>query len=277
MEQVFKVNGDQTISCPMYVGSLRGVREYASMQTWHLNQMRPRYNQFNWKDMWRNIRLIGKRALAATVTNASVGVLSVAKVDETPVVVTVSGPTEFSSLVHESITMDTTTKQTTNAFVDYVAIKKDRVSSVDVTLSDVDGKVLATIPNNELQSLYQVVDVSSCPWLPSNTSKMDNYLELLYKKRLPYLSDDADEFPAFDYDNVLVNKMMQLWAEEQEKLQIAQAYDAKATRSAARIHDDQNKATEDEVALVAHPHDTMLRRIGNGVRRRYSYFAGRKY
>lgn len=276
MEQVFKVNGDQTISLPHYVGRIRAIREYQSMQVWHINQMRPRYNQFNWKDMWRNYRLIGKRALMASVTNPSVGVLSVPAVETPPIVVSLSGPTTTASLVHEQVTMDALSKETTNAFQDYSAVKKDRINNYDVTLSDVDDEVLTVIPNNMLGASYQIIDVSMCPWLPSDTSVMDHYVEILYKKTLPYLSADDDEFPAFDYDHVIVNKIMQLWLEEQSKIDEATAYDAKATRSAARIHEDQNRATEDLVALVSNPHDTLLRRIGTGLRRRYSYYSGRR-
>lgn len=277
MEQVFKVNGDQTISLPSYVGEIRGVRELASMQAWHLNQMRPRYNQFNWPDMWRNYRLCGKRALQATVTNASVGVITVAEVEDPPIVVTVSGPTTKATLAYEAVTMSAISKQTVNAYTDYNAVKKDRINNCDVTLSDVDGKVLTTIPNNELESQYQIIDVSSCPWLPQSTSVIDNYVEMLYKKTLPYLSLDSDEFPAFGFDNVVVNKIMQLWFEEQGKIDVAIAYAAKASLTAARIHEDQNRGTEDVVALVAHPHDTLLKRIGTGLRRRYNLYAGRKY
>lgn len=276
VEQVFKINGDQTLSLPAYVGKIRGMREAASMQAWHVNQLRPRYNQFNWPDMWRNFRLRGKSPLMATVTNQSVGVITVKEVENPPIVITLAGPTADASHVIETITMDATEKETENAFLDYESVTKNRQNKFDVTLADVDGKVLTVIPNNELSSQYQIVDISSCPWISQSTSRVDNYIEVLYKKKLPYLSEDGDEYPAFDYDNVVVNKMMQLWMEEQNKADAAQLYDAKATRSSARINEDQNKATEDMVALVAHPHDTLLKRIGTGLRRRYNLYAGRK-
>jgi len=277
MEWVLKVNGDQTVSMPAIMGKIRGVREAASMQVWHVNRMRPRYNQFNWTDMWRNFRLLNDRALQQTVTNQSVGVLTVSEVESPPVVVTVSGPTPFASRVNEVITMDAVSKQTTNNFLDYDSAKKDRVNQFDITLSDIDGKVLTVIPNNHMESLYQIYDVSSCPWLSQNTSVLDNYLEILYKKRLPWLSEDGDEFPAVGFDNVLVNKILQLWAEEQEKTEVAAAYDAKASRTTVRKVEDENRDTEDMVSLVAHPHDTLQKRTGSGIRRRYSLYAGRKY
>ena len=277
MEQTFKVNGDQTLTLPSYVGELRAIREQASMQVWHLNQMRPRYNQFNWTDMWRNFRLLGKRALMATVTNISKGVITVVSVETPPIVVTVSGPIQGATLVSETITMDSLQKHTFNSFTDYAAVKKNVVNGYDVTLSDVDGKILTVIPNNELEAKYQTVDISACPWLPQSTSVTDNYVEILYKKALPILTYDTDEFPAFGFDNVLVNKILQLWFEEQGKADVATMYDSKASRTAARIQEDAHRATEDVVAFVANPHDTMLKRIGTGLRRRYNLYAGRKY
>jgi hypothetical protein len=277
MEQVFKVNGDQTITCPMNVGRIRGAREIDSQLAWSINQMRPRYNTFNWPDMWRNLRLKNKQALMATVSNQSVGVLTVPAVETPAIVVTLTGSTLLSSSITESVTMDAVSKNTINNFTDYTAVRKDRPNNYDVTLSDVDGKVLTIIPNMELQAQYQIVDVSQCPWLQVSSSQLDHYLEILFKRALPYLSDDSQEFPANDCDNIVVNKMLQLWAEEQNKLDIAMSYDAKATRSLARITEEQNRATEDVVALVSNPHDSIMPRIRQGRRKNYRGYGARGY
>lgn len=277
MEQCFKINGDQTLTLPYYVGWPRAVRQLDSGQAWHLNMMRPRYNQFNWVDAWRNIRIKNQQALMTSVTNSSFGVVTVPEVETPSVVVTLSGPTATASLINETIVMDKTSKQSKNQFLDYVAVKKDRRNNFDVTLSDVDGKQLTIIPNVCLEAKYQILDVSTCPWLPQNTSIISNYMELLYKKALLPLYDDADEYPAFNYDDVLVNKMMQLWCEEQEKTEKAIAYDTKATRTLARIHADANMGTEDMVSLCANPHDTLLARIGTGMRRRFGWGGWRRF
>jgi hypothetical protein len=140
------------------------------------------------------------------------------------------------------------------------------------------SNLLTTIPNNVLDSVYETIDVSSCPWLPQNTSVVDNYMEVLYKIHCPVLVNDADEFIiGYNYDRIIVNKGLQLWNEEQEKEQAAAGYDAKATRSLARATENINRATEDVISLVAHPHDTLLRRIGTGLRRRYRMFGGRRF
>lgn len=274
MEQVFKVNGNQEISLPANFGSLRAMREYFATIPWHINQMRPRYNQFNWTDMWRNWRVKNTQALQSTVTNESVGVITVPEVENPPIVVTVGGPTNHASYISESITMDSLSKSTTAAFNDYTLVSKDRSNNCDVTLSDVDGKVLTVIPNNRLDAKYQLIDVSECPFLTQDTGKQDNYVEVLFKKSLTYLSSDADEYPVLGYDYILVNKMLQLWAEEQGKADIAVGYDSKATRGLARKQYDQNKETEDEIALVANPHDTMAPRVSGGVRKRRWWFRG---
>jgi hypothetical protein len=268
LEEAFKVNGDQTISMPMYVGEVRGVRECASWISWHINQMRPRYNQFNWVDSWRNIRLKNIQALAATVTNTSVGVITVTEIENPPIVVTVSGSTETARNIGESITMDALSKQTTNQYNDYNLIAKDRVNNCNVTLSDVDGKLLSIIPNDCLEASYQIYDVSVCPFLNQNTSQQSNYLEILFKKTLPWFQNDSDQFPAQKYDNIWVNKILQLWKEEQDDAQGALMYDGKATRSAARKKVNRNESTEEKVAVVANPHDTLLPRIRGGRRSR---------
>jgi hypothetical protein len=125
-------------------------------------------------------------------------------------------------------------------------------------------------------AMYQIVDVSACPWLPQNTSILDNFMECLYKKAIPDFWNDDDEFPAFDYDDVVVSKILKLWKEEEDKPELSVIYDNKSTRLAAMLKQDQEMDTEDQVAFVANTHDTLLRRIGTGLRRRYSLYAGRK-
>ena len=42
-------------------------------------------------------------------------------------------------------------------------------------------------------------------------------MEVLFKKALPWMENDDDEFPATGYDNIIVNKILQLWNEEEGK------------------------------------------------------------
>jgi hypothetical protein len=258
MEQCFRVNGDQTIALPASVGHVRAMREFNTMIPWKPTQLRARYNVSNWTDYWRTWRMKGKQALEATITNQSV--VNVACPVVEGIVITITGRTPTATSITETITLDAVTKQSVNNWIEITALNKSDVNSCDITVTDIDGVVLAVIPNNEKYSSYQIVDVSTCPWLANTGSKSDNYLEVLYKRKLPYLSADGDEFPAQGYDNIIVNKMMQLWAEEQGKPDMAGAYDQKATRSLARKHEEENRATQDVVALTANAHDSLLPR-----------------
>lgn len=272
MEMVFKVNGDQTVTLPSYVGFVRAVRECNSMIPWHINQMRPRYNQFNWPDLFRNYRLKNRQALQATVTNQSVGIVSVHQIETPNIVVTLTGPTPFATQITESVIMTSKSVNTVNNFLDYNSVVKDRVNNYDVLLSDVDGKLLTTIPNNEIEAQYQIIDVSLCPFLAQNTSPESNYVEILYKRTLPLMFDDGDTFPTPNCDDIIVNKCMQLWGEEQNKPDMAIAYDTKATRTLARLQEENNRGTEDTVSLVRNPHDSLQPRISVNNRRRYNWY-----
>ena len=261
MEQVFKVNGDQTIAMPYYVGELRAIREFNSMIPWNINQMRPRYNQSNWDDFWRNWRLKGPSPLQKAITNASVLTVSISAAEATPFTVTVVGQTTTANSVSETFTLSGTSAVGTKDFIDITSITKSAVTANDVLVSDIDGTVLSTVPNNDLKAEYQIYDISTMPWLATSNSSLDHFIEILFKKRLMFLSNDSDEFPAAGWDTILSNKMVQLYLQEQGKVEEALAFDTLVTRSAARKVEETNRATQDKIAFVVNPHDTLNPRI----------------
>jgi hypothetical protein len=287
MEMVFKINGDQTITMPYYVGPIRGLRECASMQVWHINKMRPRYNQYNWQDMWRNVRLRNKQALQKTLTNQGILRVVVPIIEDSPVSVTIVGPNDLASNYTETLLMDSESialpngggfyKETTNPFNDVSYLAKDKINDYDVILQDPDEVEISRIPNCRLEAEYQVYDISMAPWLSQTVSNVDNYVEVIYKQALSWLYKDTDLFPASsDYDDIIVDKMIQIYKEEQEKVDVAVAYDGKVTRALVRKEQMQNGATEDCIAFVGNPHDTINRRIGSSLRRRNSSWSGRR-
>lgn len=271
MECCFKINGDQEIALPAFVGNVRALRELDSLIPWSINQMRPRYNVQNWKDAWRNIRLKYQSPLQASVRNESILSIVVPEVENPPVVISLTGSTTFASTASETIVMDSTVKNTVNAYKEIKSFTKDRINLFDVHLFDVDELELSVIPNDYVEASYQVIDVSICPWLNNNAGQLDHYMEVLYKKPLPWFSNDTDEYPVQKCDNILVNKILQLWAEEQEKPDVALAFDSKATRSLARKNENQNRPTQDCVAMVPNPHDYLSPRIRS---RRPSRYGG---
>ena len=270
-EQYFCVNANQTISLPDYVGQIRAMREADSHIAIKLSQMRPRYNQFNWEGEWRNWRMKGFQPLQTSLTNQSSLVLTVAVVENPPVVVNISGSSADSSNISETVSMDALTKNTVNQYNDVRSFTKTTVNQYNVTLSDIDGNAISYIANDKLKALFQIVDISTSPWYPSTTSTTLGWVEVLYKKALTWMSNDNDEFPVTGYDNIIVNKVLQLWSEEKGDIQAAMAYMQKATISLAQIHEDANRGTEDVVSMCSHPHDDMHYRVGFGRDWRHAY------
>lgn len=259
-EEVFQVNGDQRIALPPEIGPLRAMREYTTHVPWHLYDERPRYNQFNWVDRWRSWRMIGSSPIMYPIVNQSVFTVVVPEVETPPIVVTIAGPNPQAANAISTLTMDEKVKTTAIPFMDITSFKKDRVNNYDVTLKDADGTVVSQLPNNMLSMRYRIVDVSLYPWTSVATNNQNNYMEVLYKIALPWLSNDGDEYPTIGYDNIVVNKILQLWAEEQGKAELALIYDSKASRSLARKSDDSKAAAEQTAALVECQHDTLLPR-----------------
>lgn len=273
MEQVFQVNGDQTVTLPYYIGPIRAIRELNTHIAWDVNRLRPRYNQYSWGDEWRNYRLRGRQALEKSITNE--GPLTIVVNSAQPsVTVSITGSTLTASQITEVVTLAGTEQSTTNNFITIDVITKSAITTCDVFVKDPDDVTLAIIPNHMLASSYQCVDVSMYPWSNAPTDRESHYVEILYKKALPVLTEDNDEFPAQGYDYVIANKCMQLWCEDQGKIEEALAWDGKATRTMARIQEDENGATQDKVSLVAHPHDSLFEKIRPTRNRQGGYILG---
>ena len=279
-EKIFQVNANQTIALPDYVGQLRAMRQSYGHLAIGLSQMRPRYNEFNWEQEWRNWRLKGLYTLQTSLHNQSILTVTVPVVENPPITINITGPNDNSARLSETLVMSSTSVSTVNAYNDVSSFTKTAVSQYDAKLLDADGNQISYLSNNKLKAQFQIVDISTAPWLPSaqattvlsngntstsaTTANLVNWVEVLFKKALPWLQNDTDEFPAIGYDNVIVNKCLQLWYEEQNNTQSAVAYYQKAMQTLAQIHEDANRGTADTVALVAHPHDKMNHRVGFG-------------
>lgn len=265
-EQYFQVQGNQTIALPDYVGDIRAMRQANSHRAIQLSQMRPRYNQYSWADEWRTWRLKGIRPLQESIKNEGLLTITVPAVESTPIVVTITGNTTSSSNVVETFTMNTTSVSTVNSYIDVRSFTKTAVSQYNPSLLDIDGNQLSYIANDKLEAKFQIVDISSAPWLaisPTTNPKIE-WAEVLFKRSLPWFQNDSDEFPASGYDNVVVAKCLELYYEEQGNIQNAVAMEQKANSLLARIHENENRGTDDCVALVENPHFKMNHRIGFG-------------
>jgi len=112
------------------------------------------------------------------------------------------------------------------------------------------------LPGHE-ESRYLIVDVSEFPFSSTADQDDSHTLQVLYKKTLAVLRNDRDEFPAIGYDNILVSKCMELFLEEQGKVEEAILHDRKATRSLSRRQADLERSQEQRVVFKRHNHDKL--------------------
>ena len=255
-EDSFYVQGDKTIALPSNVSSIRAMREKESQYPWVLTNLTERYSRNNVEQDDRTWRVRGYEPFKVTPTSYS-GIKAIATQSMPEITLTVVGTRSDSSRFVEEVEMDGTSNTFSTTFTSIESVIKSDVCTYDISIKQSDDTVLAVIPNNEKESRYLICDVSEYPWESTATQDDEHTLEVLYKKKLPYLSKDSDEFPADGYDNILINKVMQLFLEEQGKMEEARIYDQKASRSLGRRNADLERGQLQKVKFDKHPHDKL--------------------
>lgn len=255
-EDSFYVQGDKTIALPSNVSSIRAMREKESQYPWVLTNLTERYSRNNVEQDDRTWRVRGYEPFKVTPTSYS-GIKATATQAMSEITLTVVGTRSDASRFVEEVEMDATSNTFSTTFTSIESVIKSDVCTYDISIKQSDDTVLAVIPNNEKESRYLICDVSEYPWESTATQDDEHTLEVLYKKKLPYLSKDSDEFPADGYDNILINKVMQLFLEEQGKMEEARIYDQKASRSLGRRNADLERGQLQKVKFDKHPHDKL--------------------
>jgi hypothetical protein len=256
VEDSFYVQGNKTIALPSSVSSIRAVREKESKYPWSLSNLTERYAYNTLEQDDRTWRIKGYEPFKVTPTSFS-GMKAVVTAAMSTITITVVGSAAGISRTFEDVTLSGTSNVFSTTFTSIESIIKSDVCTYDISIKESDDTVVAVIPNNEKESQYLIVDVSEFPWESTAAQDDQHTLEVVYKKKLPYLSKDSDEFPADGYDNIIVNKVMQLYMEEQGKIEEAMLYDKKASRSMGRRNSDLQRGQRQKVRFDKHPHDKL--------------------
>lgn len=204
-ENTLRVPNNKIVSLPNYLGEIKGIRSSISGVLIDLQGMsQPRYTSATWKYRWKNWRDLGESAVMQLPS--AVAPLSItATVQSPPITVLVSAQTQNAFRIEEEVLMDAPVKQTVNMFgpeIYTIACMQDR--NCDITISDVNGLVLAQLPNTDRKTRYKMIDVSQFPSLMdvSSSDGSSSLIDVLYKVPLRRLTKDSDCFPAGDdYDN----------------------------------------------------------------------------
>jgi len=281
-EAEFYVQGDKTVALPADVYAVRSIREKAGNNAmWDTEALTARYRENNWDTNHAKFRVNGysplKVSLPTSITEAAnstdkliVRAYGITTTDDdyevvvkTPhseaLLVSVAGPAVASAASSTNVTLAPSNAITVTDVVSFTRTNKPTATIgvaqlIDYTDNDI---VYAEIPSNSMESRYLIVDVSEFPFSSSAASDDSHTLQILYKKALPRLQNDVDEFPAVGYDNILVSKCMELFLEEQGKIEEAILHDRKATRSLARRQADLERGQEQKVVFKRHNHDKL--------------------
>ena len=281
-EAEFYVQGDKTVAMPADVYAVRSIREKAgSNAMWDAEPLTARYRENNWDTNYGKFRVKGysplKVSLPTAITGAAnstnrliVRTYGITTTDDdyevvikTPYseafLVSVAGPAVASATSSTNVTLAPSNAVVITDIISFARTFKPTATVGVVQLIDyVDNSIVyAEIPSNSMESRYLIVDVSEFPFSSSAAEDDSHTLQILYKKALPRLQNDTDEFPAPGYDNIIVSKCMELFLEEQGKIEEAILHDKKASRSLARRQADLERGQEQKVVFKRHNHDKL--------------------
>ena len=251
-EVTVKVPANKIIALPPFVGKPRAAREtnYCNWK-WPLRTLLPRYNDTNWSQRWNNFGMRGTGAIQRDVSNAAPPTLTIPVADST--VIHITGATAESMQITEDITMDAVTKVGTKSFTQYHSISKDNVNNYDVTVKDADTNELAILYNCFYNTRYTLLDVSQYPSWSSDCVDGSRLMDILYKDLLKRLENDGDAFPVEGFDNILIDKTLQLIMEKRGKTEEAVATDAKIQRSLNKKINAEEIGTEANMQFEPNP------------------------
>lgn len=221
-EQIFQISDvdNYQVSFPGYIDKIRAIRFWDShggkIST---EDLRPRYHQNRWGNSgFLKFRIKRSNSpIAKDIENAAPITFSLpsGKVETSPVVINIVGRTAASSGVQETITIaaGASSEITVNAYEEILSIEKTAYNTYDIELTDVDGEVLGSIPNNELSPLYTIVQIRQDDYAPTyNDSFPLNTIEVLYKTKFVPFRNLYDEFPCPNCDKLIFWKFAEHYA-----------------------------------------------------------------
>jgi len=192
------------VALPYYVDQLRGLR-YSQILGGKIPMelMQPRYSLGHG---WQNnpyslpFRIVRDNApLKREISNASVLTFTIPEPQSGNIVLNVVGKTTNATRAQETVTLvaGSITVSTVGNFEDVETISKNAVCGVDITVEDVDGNILAEIPNSELRPLYKWLELrdANASFGTATPLLTLSSIDVLYKTRFTPFANLQDEFP----------------------------------------------------------------------------------
>lgn len=248
-EATYDVEADMQIVFPYDVSCIRAIRDRSRNYNWTLRDMYKKYRYGGGcSELWTNWRVKSALPIRYPITSANPLRCEVAAVETPNVVVTITGSTATATQATDVITLNGTSVAGQVNFTTIKSITKDRASNYDVAIYDTANRLMATLPNNDIRVIYTRVDVSTYPYA-GNLASMD----VLFKRRVPHLSADTDTFPLTDGDDIVVNKSLQMWAENSGQVEGAMLYATRVQQQLGAWIQDMTRGQQLEISYEPTP------------------------
>jgi len=255
----FNVGNAQTITLPAYVYKVRGARYSDSRLAVTIEDMRNRYN-FAWlneNETWYlKPRYKGTSPLSREINNQSTLILKIPIADTTSFTVVVTGETDKSNRISETLTFSAGTleKETVNNYISVESIVKSRITTYDIIIYDVENNEIGRILNSEYQSyftLWQILDEESGSILPTDFSGV----EVLYKKKFQPFKNNEDCFLGSSrYDKAIFWKFMEHRTKDNKEMG---AFNLKCIQVLSQIYEGDNSSKRRRINFRPSPYFNM--------------------
>lgn len=213
-EEVYDLNvSSQQVALPAYVDRVRGMRYFDGRQAVPLAAMQNRYN-FNYageNELWYlQFRKKESTILCREISNQSVIAVRVPLPNEEAFTVTLTGKTDKSERVSETLSFSATDleKVTASNFIAVESAVKNKITKYNIGMFDVEENLLGEILNSEFKSVYQIYQLADTEGFTMPVSYSG--VEVLFKYKFQPFKFDDDCFMGTDkYDDAIVWKYLE--------------------------------------------------------------------
>jgi len=257
-ESVFDIGVEcNQISLPWYVKTVLGMRYYDGRMAIEFEDIVNRYFQSLNTEIWYlKFRTQEKNSLAREISNQSQLIFSIPVVESEDINITVIGTTDAASERKEivNIPAGSLLGNTIGLYKDPVkTIRKDRVTTNDITIKDIEDNELGVIPNHLERSEYNIIQILDSTSPPSN-SNMDG-IEVIYERPFSPFVNDEDEFVFGDtYDDAIIWKYLEHRSKTPEQ---ALAYQIKIKQLIANIWQKAKMGVKQKLSFKRGPYFNM--------------------
>lgn len=206
-EAAFTFDPNYQIAIPTFSANIRGMRDYNNRNKQPLTGMGENYGNDPWFRNWERYRVKANSPIQQELSVASVLTLTQGGTPDGGSIV-ITGSTVNSSRVSETVVMSANSQTSVGQYVTIHSITSPAMRTNDYNVFDANSVLLASLPNNQLSTNYQVLLLSNYPWAQNTTTQT---VEILFKRAFVPFVNDGDEFPAPGYDDAIYYAFQSNW------------------------------------------------------------------